>query len=206
MINELNIWKKKHRDRTDFGPFKNRPHPIKKMKYPNKTVYYCVRCRVYFTDQKSNKIKPKKQKVWKKDPTKKTEFQIWTAKLDRLWAHFIKERAGRRSEVNGRGPHTLDFLHAHHIHGKSTLALRYDLKNGICCTGEEHSTRAHGPADEQKIFKEIAIDKRNVDNHLISEEHDCGGDFEEIEAYLKDNIKRLKTFEKFVEETDVYFP
>jgi hypothetical protein len=207
MINNLSLWKKKHRNRTDFGQFKNRSHPIRKMKHPDKTVYYCIQCRVYFTVYETNKIKAPKKKIWKKHPEQKTDRQIATAKLDKIWIKYIKARAGHRSELSGRGPHTMDFLHAHHIHGKSTMLLRYSLNNGICVTGEEHSTKAHGTAEAQAAFKEFAIDKRNADDHLILNEFDCG-DFDEIEAYLKENLKLLKEggAKEPEDQQEVYFP
>lgn len=34
-------------------------------------------------------------------------------------------------------------LEAHHIYGKSTPALRYDLRNGICLTSSLHEFKVH---------------------------------------------------------------
>ena len=72
-------------------------------------------------------------------------------RLDRLWTNVIKARAGYVSEISGRsdGPIT-----AHHIFGKPNLALRYDVKNGICLlNGPEHIYGVHDKNDALKRWK-----------------------------------------------------
>ncbi len=210
MINSLSQWRKQHRDRTDFGTFKNKPHPIKKQKLVDRTIYRCLRCRENFTKFQVNKIKPPKVKVWKKDPSKKTDSQIWEAKLDKLWVKAINLRAGFRSELSKKAPRDFEMmefniLDAHHIEGKSTLALRYSLENGVLITRKEHTEKAHGPADNQKEFKEWALGLRATDKHLIV--GDFSGslgcvDYEEVAFYLQENIKALKN----APQEEIYFP
>lgn len=100
----------------------------------------------------------------------------------------------------------LHMIHAHHINGKSSHALRWSLENGVCVTGEEHSSIAHGPADVAKEFKEWAIGLRHCDDEKISKSFGGFGacDFEEVEVYLRENLHLLKHPTKIEEE--IYLP
>jgi len=85
--------------------------------------------------------KKKRRKITKKrrskidTPTKKEKMDA----CDELWSLIIKGRAGNVSELSGKG----GALHAHHLFGKSSLRLRYDLDNGIACTQGEHKFGFH---------------------------------------------------------------
>ena len=78
--------------------------------------------------------------------------------LDRLWNKVIKLRAKGESEYK----HIPDsYLAAHHIVGKITHALRYNLDNGVCITVGQHKFVAHHTGRAKK-FKEWALKKRGV--------------------------------------------
>ena len=76
-------------------------------------------------------------------------------KLNKLWSDLIKVRADNKCEVCGNKLG----LNSHHINGKKSDALRFDLSNGIClCMGHHtfgqisaHSTSYEG----QKRFHEL---------------------------------------------------
>lgn len=79
---------------------------------------------------------------------RKTRKSNLKKKCDALWRDIIKERSGWRSEVSGECGSYSDNgkvigLEAHHIVGKPTYSLRYDLDNGICLTTKEHIFGVH---------------------------------------------------------------
>jgi len=85
---------------------------------------------------------------------KKTINNLPTDKeLNTLWAECVKERAGRRSEYSGK----TDRLNAHHILGKASQRLRWELENGVCITGGEHKYIAHGDTTRKSKFEEWAL-------------------------------------------------
>ena len=76
--------------------------------------------------------------------------------LDTLWAKVVKARAGGVSEWSGKS----ERLNAHHIHGKPTQRLRWELKNGVSLTAGEHKFIAHHTG-RQENFKRWAMKLRN---------------------------------------------
>ena len=78
--------------------------------------------------------------------------------LDNLWSKAVKARAGMKSEYK---PAEGDYLVSHHILKKPTLALRYNLNNGVCITSMQHNFEAHCPSNEEN-FKQWALSKRGV--------------------------------------------
>lgn len=70
---------------------------------------------------------------------------------DRLWSLLIKVRAGYKSEYSGKA----EVLNAHHLRGKKSLALRYSLENGYCCTAGEHKFGFHSIANNHKYESRV---------------------------------------------------
>jgi hypothetical protein len=94
----------------------------------------------------------------KKPPNLKKE-------CDKLWADCIKARAGYRSEYSqkpGRQIGGESVLCAHHLAGKNSYRLRYELDNGMCLTCGEHAFIAHR-ADRVGAFREFVKTKRGED-------------------------------------------
>jgi hypothetical protein len=82
--------------------------------------------------------------------------------LDKIWAHLVKCRAGFRCEISGklRGEVILD---AHHIVGKPSHRLRYELDNGISITKGIHNFGAHGSKTRQVEFEKRVKQLRGED-------------------------------------------
>lgn len=74
-------------------------------------------------------------------------------KLDELWSYAVKLRAGFKSELSGK----TEGLNSHHILGKSTHRLRWDIDNGICITNGEHKFIAHGSQSRSVKFLDWAM-------------------------------------------------
>lgn len=115
-----------------------------------------------------------------KKPTKK--------QLDKLWAKAVKLRAGNQSEykiIEGSP------LHSHHILGKSTLVLRYNLDNGVCVTGGQHFYVAHhtGRASD---FKTWALNKRGVTEEYLKITSRNKIDMWALELFLQEMIEQYK--------------
>lgn len=58
------------------------------------------------------------------------------AKIDALWAKIVKDRAGWKCEVCGKGP---DGLNAHHIFSRSNRSTRWDIENSACLCVNHHA-------------------------------------------------------------------
>jgi len=94
-----------------------------------------------------------------KKPTKK--------QLDNLWQQAIKLRDRGCSQWSLKKEN----LHAHHIIGKATYRLRWELDAGITITGGEHRFIAHGDTTRATKFQDWALDRKK---------------------YLRDKLERLK--------------
>ena len=120
-------------------------------------------------------VVPKKPK---KQPKKKTLMK----KADALWSLII--RSGGNCEVSGEPT-----ANAHHFIGRKNMRLRYDLKNGVRLTYQNHvghKISAHNdPAWFVEWFKvnrpEDYVYIQQVKNELV---------MTTVEWY-QDNIKRL---------------
>ena len=82
--------------------------------------------------------------------------------LDAMWAKAIKARAGNKSEYSQK----TGILHAHHINGKATHRLRWELNNGVCLTAGEHKFIAH-KQDRAIQFWQWAMKLRGMDSGKI---------------------------------------
>ncbi len=121
--------------------------------------------------------------------------------LDKLWTECVKERAGYKSERTKKSREDGHILHSHHILGKDAYALRYDLDNGICITGGEHSFIAHGPTQRANLFRDWALGVRKAKERLELRLH-CAGttDLFFVEVYLK---AKLEDFKKTTKGSEV---
>lgn len=97
-------------------------------------------------------------------------------RCDTLFADIAKAEAGYVSEYSGKS----GTLHAHHINGKTTLALRYSFKNIIVLTAGEHKFIAHR-ADRAANFREWAMKKKGCSEQ----------DFQMMKKNLTTDVKML---------------
>ena len=111
------------------------------------------------------------------------------AQLDRMWSKAVKLRAGNKSEYSQKE----SGLNSHHIEGKGTHRLRWELDNGICLTGGEHKYIAHRQ-DRAADFRKWAMKKRGIteDDVTIWKRQLGGIDRFAMYLYLKEEIKKYE--------------
>ena len=107
--------------------------------------------------------------------------------LDKLWSTAVKLRAKMKSEYKDIGDTN---LHAHHIIGKSTHSLRWNLDNGVCVTGGQHFYAAHVQGRSQ-AFKDWALKHRGVTEEQLKLTSRNRVDLFGMKLYLEQKIKDL---------------
>lgn len=107
--------------------------------------------------------------------------------LDLLWSQAVKLRAGNVSEYSSKS----ERLNSHHISGKGTHRLRWELDNGVCITSGEHLYIAHRQ-DRASDFRVWAMKKRGLtEEKLMQWKRELGGiDRFAMWLYLKQEIKK----------------
>ena len=113
--------------------------------------------------------------------------------LDALWKEIIKERANYKSELSGLPAKP---AHPHHSKGKSSHALRFDVRGGICITAAEHF-EAHS-TDNYEIQTRIREVLRNREGKNIIEILDLQRNrtkvnLDIIRLQLKEILQEIKT-------------
>lgn len=116
--------------------------------------------------------------------------KITKKQVDKVWADCVKARAGYKSEISGK----TENLHAHHLRGKSSYRLRYELENGVCCTSGEHFFGFHVTGRREGYEKMIAAKRRpDLFEYLERLQWDiCKTKLPEVYEYLKDVLGRIK--------------
>lgn len=107
---------------------------------------------------------------------------------DNLWSECVKARAGYKSEISGR----TGILHSHHIKGKATYRLRYELDNGICLTAGEHKFGVHLQSRKDDYERRISEAKGKEVMEKLSNisKFQCGSpDLMGIKLYLENELK-----------------
>lgn len=113
--------------------------------------------------------------------------------LDRLWQNCIKARDKRSVfsfEIYGRTD--TEGLVGHHILGKATHRLRWELDNGITITTGQHNFVAHGSRTRQSQFEQWALDRlpKSKRDKLGMMKWQTGGvDKEGVKIYLEQKLK-----------------
>lgn len=95
----------------------------------------------------------------------RTRHKTLKDECDRLWKESIYAFAEFKSEYSGKHGRQIggdNILHAHHIRGKSSYALRYSFLNGVCLTSGEHKFIAHHQG-RQDTFEKFIIKLRGKD-------------------------------------------
>jgi hypothetical protein len=116
--------------------------------------------------------------------------QATKAECDKLWSDCIKARAGYKSEISGKS----GALHAHHLVGKPTLRLRYDLENGIALTPGEHFYIAHNTGRQEKFRENVkALRGEDIFERLTRYKWIKNPvDLNAVKVYLQEELKRFK--------------
>lgn len=113
-------------------------------------------------------------------------------RCDDLWAECVKARAGYKSELS----ELRERLTAHHIKGKGTYRLRYELDNGICITAGEHRWGIHNPNRHdayQKRIDDVIGSARAKKLEVLSLFRYAGGtDLAGVKLYLERELKKCK--------------
>ena len=129
---------------------------------------------------------------------KKSKTQSLKLYCDKIWSDIIKIKAGNKSEISGRSDGALT---AHHVHGKGSYALRYDIRNGICLdNAHEHIYGVHNKFNHSITSHfQMRINERMVmrEGQEIFEKLDQlrwvhDSDLQLIKIYLTNELKKLK--------------
>jgi hypothetical protein len=107
--------------------------------------------------------------------------------LEKLWSECVKARAGYKSEYSEKK----EGLNSHHIHGKPSHRLRFELDNGVCITSGEHFFIAHH-AGRSGEFKKWAMELRNFDEDKANEMKRGTSDLFAVQIYLNQKLKEFK--------------
>ncbi len=116
-------------------------------------------------------------------------------KCERLWKEIVKLRAGYKSEISGQ---PADPAHPHHVFGKSSYAIRFDTRGGVCLTAGEHNYKAHG---DPYISYEFATTLReylkkregkNIIEILEMQKNRVGIDLNIVVLELEQKLKQLE--------------
>jgi hypothetical protein len=115
---------------------------------------------------------------------------------ERIWKEIVKLRAGYKSEISGQEAKP---AHPHHFHGKSSYALRFDIRGGICLTAGEHNYKAHSgdPSIQIPFYNQMAeyLKKRegkNIIEILEMQKNRSGVSLDIIYLELKQQLQDLK--------------
>jgi hypothetical protein len=90
-----------------------------------------------------------------KPTRKKKKAAISDKKLLALWREAVIERAGHKCEYPECTVNATQ-LQAHHFYTKRTVAMRYNLENGLCLCPIHHTLGAFA-AHKDPDFKDIII-------------------------------------------------
>lgn len=132
-------------------------------------------------------MKPKTPKKTRKRKSIKTE-------CDKLWADIVKAKAGYKSEYSGKSGKQIGgdaVLNAHHLRGKSSYRLRYEISNGYCCTSGEHCFGFHH-SERRTKYEEKVKEQRG---------HDIFDKLEMLRHFKSNDIRAIKLYLEKVLET-----
>lgn len=132
-----------------------------------------------------------------KKKRKKSKHTLQIERMDRIWSEIIKLKAEYKSELSGDPTRPLG---AHHVHGKSTNYLRYDLRGGICLNNvKEHKFGVHSTDPSISGFYQDRIreyikqrEGENIFDILDLQKNTSGGNLDMIEIVLKEELKRFE--------------
>ena len=124
----------------------------------------------------------------------KTPKELCFNRCKKLWNEIIYLRAGNKSEISG-----MLGRNAHHVKGKSNYALRFDNRNGINLTYQEHIYGIHSRNPDKVVkYKELIEyqmmlrEGDDIMELLEIEKNYSVSDIFMIEFRLKQELKELQ--------------
>jgi hypothetical protein len=128
----------------------------------------------------------------------KSKKKLCFERCDKLWREIIYLRAKGKSEISG-APTDKNNRNAHHVWGKKTNTLRFDIRNGINLTVYEHIYQAHSSDPSVSIPFQNRIEyyiKQREGEKIYEmfqiEKNQTGSDIFMIEIYLNEELKKLQ--------------
>jgi hypothetical protein len=112
-------------------------------------------------------------------------------KCERMWKDIVKIRAGYKSELSGIPANP---AHPHHVKGKSSYALRFDTRGGMCITSAEHyKAHATDNYDIQTQMREYLMKRegKNILYILELQRNRTGTKLEYIALELEKELEKL---------------
>lgn len=82
-------------------------------------------------------------------------------KLDKIWSEKVKEIAGYRCEITGRGKESCQ-LNSHHYIGRTNRAMRWWLPNGVCLSAAKHKLDTKSAHEDPEWFRKEMLRLRGA--------------------------------------------
>lgn len=119
---------------------------------------------------------------------------------EKLWNEVVKLRAGWKCELSGIFKAQGIVLAGHHAFGKSTYALRFDTRGGICLENYRHHIGGVHSKDPSvaSVYHQKIMDRLkqregdNIEIILLSLKRDTSADLQLIKIKLKQELKEVK--------------
>ena len=111
---------------------------------------------------------------------------------DDLWRQIVRLKAWDRSELS---KDNVSVLHCHHVKGKSSYALRYDTRGGICITAGEHfKAHATDNYDMVTLLREHLKKRegKNILDILELQRNRTGVKLDIVKKQLEQELNKLK--------------
>lgn len=178
--------------------------------YAHKTcLFKSNSLRVKKKASKTSKVSPKAKKRLKTENMsvpQRRDFKELKKDCDELWSECIKARAKYKSEISGKEGRQIggdSILNAHHISGKSSLRLRYELENGICLTKGEHFFGIHHQGRQKSYEEKIKkVKGKDIYEKMKRLKNITGKtDLNIVEIYLKKKLSEYKLKVKKLRKT-----
>ena len=124
--------------------------------------------------------------------------------LEKLWYKVIKAR-DKMSVYSWEiyGKEVTEGLVAHHILGKSSYRLRFELDNGVTITNGEHHFIAHGARTRQSQFEQWALNrlpKPRREKMMLMKWQTGGVDLDLVKVYLEQKLEEYSGREGTIKE------
>lgn len=125
----------------------------------------------------------------------KSKTKLLADRCYNLWREIVYLRSDGKSELSGQPARN-----AHHVRGKSTNALKYDIRNGVNLTLKEHlyGIHSHDPMlarEFHEVIDEYILKREGkdiFDTFLLEKNIKCKTNLAMTELYLKAKLKELQ--------------
>ncbi len=132
----------------------------------------------------------------------KKEVRKLKNKLLKLWAYAVKERAGFKCELCGFPGDKKLKLNSHHIeHYNTSIALRYDKRNGLCADAGCHKFRKKSAHRSFLTLYNYLTVNRMDDLEYLLQQYNLPNDRPWLEKPLNEmNMEELNLFKNYLKE------